>query len=637
MSLRVFAVFAVSKVLFQRPQTELLTRKLLSAIISAPMFKNMGGLKRLSFYLFLLIIFANPFISSRVFPVISTANWAVAYLAFAILITREKNPLFYYKTTLSPIIVFFSFILLINQFVSINKYNSLCFGVSFASNLTIFFMTLHFSTEKKKSIILAILLSGIIICAYSIYQYFFGLSNTLKIISETPQLSNISRYERDFLAFRRAFGTFFSPDKLAAFLLYICFISTGVSFTPGIKKGLRLLGIMGTFISVSALLLTKSIGGLISLLICSIVFVALLIKNSNVRYKSALKLTALIFLSLFLMISFLILNVRLDETLRSFSIQNSLIQRLGYWKSALSIIGAHPFAGIGLDNFNVLYTKYKNPLSDETRYAHNSFLQIFAEAGIFGFISIICLFLFFLKSAFRKIGKSATGNLDAGIFCASLSFIIRNLFDYDLYVEELSFLWWISVGLITPVIKTNKSDGLISLDHENTRLKIPDEQSLKIQSSQKPPFLERTLTVFSLGLIFFMLAFRLFNGISLMFLKTSEEHIRNKEYENSIKILKRTVLLMPIYDKHHNRLAKSYEFLISKDKLFLEKAISEYKEANRLNPFSAYNHLDLGVVLLRNNKVGEALKELKIATDLYPTNIEFYIYIQEAQKKLTNK
>lgn len=581
------------------------------------MFKiNTEGLRRLSFYLFLLIIFVNPFISSRTFPLLSAAKWAVVYLAFALLIIQEKNLLLYYKTPLNPIIAFFSFILLINQFISINKYNSLFFSISFASNLTIFFMTLYFSAEKKNSIIRVILLSGFIMCAYSIYQYSYGISNTLKIISETPQLSNISKYERDFLTFRRAFGTFFSPDKLAAFLLYICFICLGVSFTPAIKKRTRLFGIIGTITSVFALLLTKSIGGLISLLICSVVFMALLIRNSGVRDKNTLKLTALIFLSLSLIVSFIILNVRLDKTLNSFSVRNSLIQRLGYWKATLSIIRAHPLVGIGLDNFNVLYTKYKNPLLDETQYAHNSFLQIFAETGIFGLVGIICLFLFFLKSASKKIGKSTSRNLDIGIFCAALSFIIRNLFDYDFYVEELSFLWWVSIGLITPVTKTNKGD----------------EQDIKIKASKKHHLLERYIMGFSLGLISFILAFRIFNAISLMFLKTSQEHIRNKEYENSVKILKKAVLTMPIYDKHHNQLAKSYEFLIPKDKLFLERAIYEYKAANRLNPFSAYNHLDLGLVLLRNNKLSEALKEFKIAVELYPTNIEFYIYIALSTK-----
>jgi O-antigen ligase len=554
-------------------------------------------LKDTPFYTFLLLVFIKPFISSMAFPLVNAIFWSLLYLDLCAMLVFDKKFTFLGKAVLNSPMLFFLALLLINQFFSINIYNSLTELVYFISYILTFSIATQFSKEEKTKLILAIIISGCFISIYGLYQYFFGIRDTLKIISANPNFPNISNYARDFLLFKRVFATFFSPDKLAAFLLYIIFLSLGISFLPNLKTGIKIFITINFFISTLALVLSKSAGGIAAFIICFFVLLALMLYNRN-REDKTFVLALSVILIIVSVCAILIIKIRLDETIKSYNIKNSIAQRLDYWKAAIDIIKDFPLKGIGLGNFKVLYTKYKSALSDETYYAHNSYLQIFCETGFLGFIILLVLFFSFIKLSFTKIKHNNVKNLDVGIFCAVMTFIVRNFFDYDLYLPELTFLWCICAGLMIPFPTIKKNTKL------NNLLCIP--------------------------LFMLLLVFQLSDGISLKLLKNSQNLLFNKEYEDSAKTLEKAVLFMPINDQIYNRLAKSYELLVNKDRMYFEKALNRYEKAISLNYLSAYNHADLGLFFSRNNMTDEAISELKNALELYPTKIEFCIYLQEA-------
>ena len=67
--------------------------------------------------------------------------------------------------------------------------------------------------------------------------------------------------------------------------------------------------------------------------------------------------------------------------------------RLNYWADSLKIIKVYPWTGTGLGNFNLTYA----------RYAHNSYLQIWAEMGILGIIAFLWLIITVLKSGLKNL------------------------------------------------------------------------------------------------------------------------------------------------------------------------------------------------------------------------------------------
>lgn len=65
----------------------------------------------------------------------------------------------------------------------------------------------------------------------------------------------------------------------------------------------------------------------------------------------------------------------------------AVVERLAHWQAALDMAAAHPWLGVGMGNYEVVYPQYRlinwiEPLG----HAHNYYLNILAEAGIIGLL-----------------------------------------------------------------------------------------------------------------------------------------------------------------------------------------------------------------------------------------------------------
>jgi len=116
----------------------------------------------------------------------------------------------------------------------------------------------------------------------------------------------------------------------------------------------------------------------------------------------------------------------------------SAVMRLNYWQESLAIIKAHPFVGIGLGNFSL----------QMSRYAHNSYLQIWAEMGILGLFSLIWFVFTVFKTCFKNLAQTLYPREIAGLLAASVAFLIHNSLDFTFFLPEISLIWWVILGLI---------------------------------------------------------------------------------------------------------------------------------------------------------------------------------------------
>ena len=179
----------------------------------------------------------------------------------------------------------------------------------------------------------------------------------------------------------------------------------------------------------SALIITKSLGALLSILLGLIIYFHL---KGGLDKKRLMILTGL---TIIIGIVFLMRQVVTKQhALPTFS----LVMRLNYWLDTLKIIKTAPWAGIGLGNFNLI----------SARYAHNSYLQIWAEMGILGIVSFLWLIFAIIKSAVKNINKSAGGELMVGLLSANAVFLIHNLVDFTFYLPEIVLIWWVIIGLL---------------------------------------------------------------------------------------------------------------------------------------------------------------------------------------------
>ena len=89
----------------------------------------------------------------------------------------------------------------------------------------------------------------------------------------------------------------------------------------------------------------------------------------------------------------------------SFGVGLSLQVRLEYWTAGARMFRKAPLAGVGLNNFRSHYSAEKPERSEETRFAHNSLVQVAADQGLIGVIAWALLFVMLVKVALRPMAE----------------------------------------------------------------------------------------------------------------------------------------------------------------------------------------------------------------------------------------
>lgn len=370
------------------------------------------------------LIFIRPFIASLAFPCLNFIHSAILLAALAIWFIHKGMPLKKIAPLQPPLIVFLLALLICIVF-SIDKINSLKELYKYISGILLFLFAASLTYENRMRIIKAIVLSGLIISLLAIYQYFFGFQHILEYLSRN---GTASPFALDYIQRKRVFFPFVVPNILGGYLAMVAFLSLGLWDKK--KKGVfsRRLFIL-ILLSVS-ILLSKSLGVFLSIFLVSIIYFYF--------YGKLNKKTLAIMLGILIILG-LIFILRQASAKEHTQPLFSLARRFYYWRSSIDIIKSSPWTGVGLGNFNLALS----------RYAHNSFLQIWAEMGILGIISFLWLIIIVFKYAFDNIKHAPDlKGLIIALIAANAVFLIHNLVDFSFFLPEASLAWWTILGCL---------------------------------------------------------------------------------------------------------------------------------------------------------------------------------------------
>lgn len=129
----------------------------------------------------------------------------------------------------------------------------------------------------------------------------------------------------------------------------------------------------------------------------------------------------------------------------------TMFLRVSYWRSGLNMIAANFFTGVGLGNFGTVYPMYQYLGAGDVKQAHNDYLQMWCETGVFGFLAFAGFWGYFVVWGARKI--TAQPDLSArwlltGLFMATLGFLFHAAVDFDFYNPSLATLAFLMAGLL---------------------------------------------------------------------------------------------------------------------------------------------------------------------------------------------
>ncbi len=361
----------------------------------------------------LTLIFIRPFISSLAFPY-ANFTYSSLLLIFIVIWILFKG-LHLKKSGLSTAIILLSIALSISLILHYNQETSPQELYKYISGVLMLLICCSLPYEDRNKVIFSITAAGVLISFLAIYQYFFEFQHLNNYIIR-EKITNL--FVLDYVSQKRVFLPFVTPNTLGGYLAMI--IPLALTCKNKILLALPLF---------FALLLTRSIGALLSLSLALMLYFYL-----QDRFK---KRYASILIGLFISIG-LIFMIRAHIQKEQFQPFFSAIMRLNYWEGTLAAIKAHPFIGVGMGNFNLIYS----------RYSHNSYLQIWAETGILGIISLAWLVIIILRHGLRNLRESTHKAKTIGLICAAFVFLIHNLMDFTFFLPEISLIWLVILGVL---------------------------------------------------------------------------------------------------------------------------------------------------------------------------------------------
>lgn len=128
----------------------------------------------------------------------------------------------------------------------------------------------------------------------------------------------------------------------------------------------------------------------------------------------------------------------------------AVVERLAHWQAALNMTRANPWIGVGLGNYEAAYNQFRLINWDEPLgHAHNYFLNILAEGGIFGFFAYGAAWIWIVLLTWRtRRHPSLLARLVSVGLLGSWSYLtVHSLFD-NLYVNNL----FIHIGLMFGIL-----------------------------------------------------------------------------------------------------------------------------------------------------------------------------------------
>lgn len=256
---------------------------------------------------------------------------------------------------------------------------------------------------------------------------FLGRTFSQAVLDYPSWLVNISGH-----TYFRAISVFPDPHMLALFLGLLFPMSVALFFTEKKTVWLVCAGVI-----LLADVLTFSRGAYLGLVSGALIWIILFWSKFSSRYKVGF-LAGLLFLAAIILVP----SPASSRFFSSFNLQEgSNIGRLAMWRAAEEKILARPMTGVGLGNFPLAIdplAAYREPI-----YAHNTYLDIAVEAGIFSALAWIGLLLVSLRAFLEKAEKD---KFFLGAFFGLLIFSVHSIVETGIYSPVVLTLFLLAIS-----------------------------------------------------------------------------------------------------------------------------------------------------------------------------------------------
>jgi len=342
---------------------------------------------RTPFLVCLLFIVFSFFRIHEVFPQLYSlripqmlALAALAVLAWHMFVSRKIVPVWS-----KQLMLFAAFFLLVTLGMALATNTGAAFSAWSGNYVKIAVMTFAITwlTRESTDFALAVrcfVVAGVVVGAVAI----------------SNKMAGIDLVESTRVSIGRGIGSVLGdPNDLALVLLFPASFALAMLVTPRIKVLERTLGAVGFGIITIAIIATQSRGGLLGLVA---VFGLVMLR----QLKSRSLVLVLGGITLPLLFAMAGIAERASGGAVEEGLGESAMGRLYAWEAAANMALAHPFTGVGLNNFYVNYFFYSPHWDGLNHAVHSTWFGVLAETGLLGFL----IFVLMIASTMFSIRRS---------------------------------------------------------------------------------------------------------------------------------------------------------------------------------------------------------------------------------------
>ena len=376
-------------------------------------------------------VFLAPLISFSSMPLAGICIFTLLALVIKSVICEDFK---WHKEGVGVTLVLFLAVLFISSVFSFAGLASLKVWAMYFVFISFYFAVVNTIDTRAKlyGLLRVFVISGALVALYGVMQYVFGWTTTNAWIDE-------EMFEDETM---RVYSTLANPNVLGEYLLLVLPVSVVFFIKDKAKSLSKWVYLAIAAVMFLCLILTQSRGCWLGIMLTIAIFVTFY--DGRLWALVPLALCAAVF----------VLPQTIIERLMSIGDMgdSSTSYRVYIWMGVMGMLLHYWAGGIGMGEaaFREVYPLFSyNAII--APHAHNTYLQLLVEGGIYALLTFIALITVFFKSGHKSYKqydkKSKSSLMILGLCSGAAGFLLQSMFDYTFYNYRVMAVFFIIIAM----------------------------------------------------------------------------------------------------------------------------------------------------------------------------------------------
>lgn len=247
------------------------------------------------------------------------------------------------------------------------------------------------------------------------------------------------------------FGPYGNRNHFAGLMEMVIPMSFGLLLSGSVRREHHPFLIFLAVLMCSALILSGSRAGILAFVFELIFFAVLIVMvRLSDRWLPYVPIILLLFGGALYWLGLHPVLARV-ETLKGIGTDPSYQSRLATARDTLRMFQTHPIVGFGLGTYAEVFPAYNSQVDEgHWVHAHNDYVELLAETGLFGAACVGAFLWFLFRRGFQRVSHTSRGrSVISGALVGILGLLVHSLADFNLHIPANALVFFVLVSLVS--------------------------------------------------------------------------------------------------------------------------------------------------------------------------------------------